>query len=97
MTEPSFAIAGRRIGAGAPPYLVAEMSANHAGSLESALAIMAAAKGAAGGESEEKAVGELLRAQRAKVHAFHLIIVGEGLEKKKDDFVAEVMAQAGGA
>jgi len=48
-------------------------------------------------KNPDETVGELLRAQRAKVHAFHLIIVGEGLEKKKDDFVAEVMAQAGGA
>lgn len=46
MTEPAFAIAGRRVGAGAPPYLVAELSANHAGSLERAFAIMAAAKAA---------------------------------------------------
>jgi len=48
-------------------------------------------------KNPEETVEKLLRGQRAKVHAFHLVIVGEGLEKKKDDFVAEVMAQAGGA
>jgi N-acetylneuraminate synthase len=36
-------IAGRRIGAGEPPYLVAELSANHLGSLDRALAIVDAA------------------------------------------------------
>ncbi len=48
-------------------------------------------------KNPDETVEKLLRGQRAKVHAFHLVIVGEGLEKKKDDFVAEVMAQAGGA
>lgn len=48
-------------------------------------------------KNPDETVEELLQARRAKVHAFHLVIVGAGLEKKKDDFVAEVMAQAGGA
>ncbi|MDR0664695.1 MAG: pseudaminic acid synthase [Helicobacteraceae bacterium] len=36
----------RKIGGGAPPYIVAELSANHAGSLENALAAIDAAKAA---------------------------------------------------
>ncbi len=39
-------IAGREIGPGRPPYVVAEMSANHLGSLERAFAIIDAAKAA---------------------------------------------------
>lgn len=38
-----FAIAGRSVGPGHPPYIVAELSANHNGSLDHALAIVDAA------------------------------------------------------
>jgi len=48
-------------------------------------------------KNPDETVEKLLQSRNAKVHAFHLYIVGEGLEKKKDDFVAAVMAQAGGA
>ncbi len=39
-------IQGRRIGLGEPPYLIAEISANHRGSLESALNLITAARAA---------------------------------------------------
>ncbi len=42
----SFAIAGVRIGAAFPPYVIAEMSANHNGKIETAFAIIDAAKAA---------------------------------------------------
>jgi elongation factor Ts len=48
-------------------------------------------------KNPDETVEKLLQAKHAKVHAFHLYIVGEGLAKKKDDFAAAVMAQAGGA
>lgn len=48
-------------------------------------------------KNPDETVAKLLQAKGAKVHAFHMYIVGEGLEKKKDDFVAAVMAQAGHA
>jgi len=43
---PDIAIAGRKIGPGHPPYIIAEMSANHLGELDRALAIISAAKDA---------------------------------------------------
>jgi N-acetylneuraminate synthase len=46
MTLPHIAIAGRRIAADAPPYVIAELSANHNGSLDTALRIVEAAKAA---------------------------------------------------
>lgn len=41
---PSISIAGRRIAADQPPYIIAEMSANHNGSLEKALLLIEKAK-----------------------------------------------------
>jgi len=43
MTTPAFAIAGRPIGPGHPPYVICELSGNHNGSLERALAMVDAA------------------------------------------------------
>jgi elongation factor Ts len=42
-------------------------------------------------------VEKLLKSRGATVHAFHMFVLGEGIEKKKTDFVAEVMAAAGQA
>lgn len=38
-------------------------------------------------------VGQLLKSEGAEVHAFTRFVVGEGIEKKVDNFVEEVMAQ----
>lgn len=44
MSHPSISIAGRRIGADEPPYVIAELSANHNGKLETAFRIIEEAK-----------------------------------------------------
>jgi len=41
----------------------------------------------------EQTVEKLLKVKSAKVGGFALYVVGEGIEKKSDDFAAEVMAQ----
>jgi N-acetylneuraminate synthase len=46
LTHPSITIAGRRIAADEPPYVIAEMSANHNGNIETAFKIIEAAKAA---------------------------------------------------
>jgi N-acetylneuraminate synthase len=43
---PTFAIAGRPVGPGHPPYVIAELSGNHNGRIERALELMAMAKAA---------------------------------------------------
>ncbi|MEC9079385.1 MAG: translation elongation factor Ts [Pseudomonadota bacterium] len=47
-------------------------------------------------KNPDQTVGELLSAHDAAVLTMHRFEVGEGLEKRSDDFVAEVMAQAQG-
>lgn len=48
-------------------------------------------------KDDSKSVGELLKSNGASVSAFALFVVGDGLEKRNDDFAAEVAAQAAAA
>lgn len=48
-------------------------------------------------KDDKVTIDKLLKSRGASVHAFHLFVLGEGIEKKKSDFVAEVMAAAGQA
>jgi elongation factor Ts len=45
----------------------------------------------------KETVDRLLKAKGAKVNGFTLYVVGEGIEKRKDDFAAEVAAMSGPA
>jgi elongation factor Ts len=46
-------------------------------------------------KDDKLSVEQLLKSRSASVAGFTLYVVGEGLEKRKDDFVSEVMAQVG--
>ncbi len=48
-------------------------------------------------KNDKQTVEQLLKASNASVASFTLYIVGEGMEKKKDDFAAEVMAAVNAA
>ncbi|MDH4151169.1 MAG: translation elongation factor Ts [Betaproteobacteria bacterium] len=48
-------------------------------------------------KNDKQTIEQLLKAANASVSRFELYVVGEGIEKKKDDFAAEVMAQVGQA
>lgn len=48
-------------------------------------------------EDGKQTVEQLLKARNAKVHAFQMFIVGEGIEKKVEDYAAEVAAAAAAA
>jgi len=45
-------------------------------------------------KDDKQTVEKLLKARGATVHGFLLFVLGEGIERKKADFVAEVMAAA---
>jgi len=48
-------------------------------------------------KDDKQTVEQLLKSQKASVASFTLYIVGEGIEKKQNDFAAEVAAQAAAA
>ena len=47
-------------------------------------------------KNDKQTVGDLVKSHGAKVHGFVLYVVGEGIEKRKDDFAAEVAAMTRG-
>jgi elongation factor Ts len=48
-------------------------------------------------KDDKQTIEQLLKSRNASVAAYTLYVVGEGIEKKKGDFAAEVMAQVGQA
>jgi elongation factor Ts len=47
-------------------------------------------------KNDKQSVRELVEGQGARVNGFVLYVVGEGIEKRKDDFIAEVAAMTRG-
>jgi len=45
-------------------------------------------------KNDKETVGQLVQGQGARVNGFVLYVVGEGIERRKDDFAAEVAAMA---
>jgi elongation factor Ts len=45
-------------------------------------------------KDDKQTVEKMLAARKARVHAYAFVVVGEGIEKRSDDFAAEVKAQA---
>jgi elongation factor Ts len=43
-------------------------------------------------KNDKETVGALVQSQGARVNGFVLYVVGEGIEKRKDDFAADVAA-----
>ncbi|WP_151634929.1 translation elongation factor Ts [Noviherbaspirillum aerium] len=48
-------------------------------------------------KNDKQTVEQMLKASNASVKAFTMFVVGEGIEKKQDDFAAEVAAQVAAA
>jgi elongation factor Ts len=48
-------------------------------------------------KNDKQTVEQMLKAANATVKAFTMFVVGEGIEKKQDDFAAEVAAQVAAA
>jgi len=48
-------------------------------------------------KNQEQTVAQMLKATGTQVHGFTLYVVGEGIEKRADDFAAEVAAQVAAA
>ena len=48
-------------------------------------------------KNDKQTVEQMLKAANTSVKAFTMFIVGEGIEKKQDDFAAEVAAQVAAA
>jgi elongation factor Ts len=83
--------AARAKESGKPPEIVAKMIE---GAVNKALGEMTLL-GQPFVKDDKQTVEKVLAAKKAKLHGYRLLVVGEGIEKKSDDFAAEVMAAAG--
>lgn len=80
-------------GKGKPPEIIAKIIEGGANKALGELTLL----GQPFVRDDKQTVEKVLSAKKAKLHAYRLLVVGEGIEKKADDFAAEVMATAGAA
>jgi elongation factor Ts len=75
---------------GKPPEIVAKMVEGRLNKFLSEVTLL----GQPFVKNPDETVEKYLKARGAKVQGFDLYVVGEGIDKKKDDFAAEVAAMA---
>ena len=83
--------AARAKDSGKPPEIVAKMVEGAVNKFLNEITLL----GQPFVKDDKLSVAQLLAAQKAKLHAYRFLVVGEGIEKKSNDFAAEVMATAG--
>ena len=83
--------AARAKDSGKPPEIVAKMVEGAVNKFLNEITLL----GQPFVKDDKLSVEKLLAAQKAKLHAYRFLVVGEGIEKKSNDFAAEVMATAG--
>jgi elongation factor Ts len=75
---------------GKPPEIVAKMVEGRVNKFLSEVTLL----GQPYVKNPDESVEKYLKSRGATVHGFELYVVGEGIDKKKDDFAAEVAAMA---
>ena len=84
-------IAARAKESGKPPEIAARMVEGGVNKFLGEITLL----GQAFVKDDKQSVEKMLSSKKAKVHGYRFLVVGEGIEKKSSDFVAEVHAQAG--
>ena len=84
-------VAARAKESGKPPEIAARMVEGGVNKFLGEITLL----GQAFVKDDKQSVEKMLSSRKATVHDYRFLVVGEGIEKKSSDFVAEVQAQAG--
>ena len=84
-------VAARAKESGKPPEIAARMVEGGVNKFLGEITLL----GQAFVKDDKQSVEKMLSSRKATVHGYRFLVVGEGIEKKSSDFVAEVQAQAG--
>jgi len=82
--------AARARDSGKPPEIVAKMVEGAVNKVLNEITLL----GQPFVKDDKQAVEKVLAAKKAKLNAFRLLVVGEGIEKRSSDFAAEVQSMA---